>query len=156
MSDTVAGTDRTSRYALKPQHPVRAWVIAVILVLGGAALIWAGLGAGDTRNTVVIVVGSIVAVLGVVMGIAALTFVSNSTLYVTLSPDGFEVSGPGYHKSGAWIDVDSVSTTPDGSRLVIGQGHVERTFIQAPGGIADEQMKALTDDIATRLRAQGS
>lgn len=64
-----------------------------------------------------------------------------------------EVSGPGYHKSGAWIDVDAVSATPDGSRLVIARGRVDRTFIQAPGGKPDDQMRAITDDISRRMQA---
>ena len=51
--------------------------------------------------------------------------------------------------------MDSVSATPDGARLVIGQGHIERTFIQAPGGIADDQMKALTADLSSRLANHG-
>ena len=41
----------------------------------------------------------------------------------------------------------------DGSRLVIARGQVDRVFIQAPGGEADAQMQAITDDISARLEA---
>ena len=47
--------------------------------------------------------------------------------------------------------VSAVSATPDGARLVITQGHVDRTFIQAPGGAVDKRLRALTDEIAERL-----
>ncbi len=134
---------------------MRAWAIAACLLIAGVVALWTGL-AGETTNGVLVIIGAVLAVAGLGLGIAALTFVSNRTLYVVLSPDGFEVSGPGYHKSGAWIDVDSVSATPDGARLVIGQGHIERTFIQAPGGIADDQMKALTADLSARLHGLGN
>lgn len=155
MTQATSGDPQTNHYALKPQNPVRAWALAAGLLITGIALLWLGLG-GSATVVWQVIVGAVLAVFGLGLGVAALTFVSNRTLYVVLSPDGFQVSGPGYHKSGAWIDVDSVSATPDGARLVIGSGHVERTFIQAPGGVADDQMKALTDDIAVRLQALGN
>ncbi len=152
MTQAASDSEQTSHYALKPRNPVRAWAIAGCLLIAGVVALWTGL-ASETTNGVLVIIGAVLAVAGLGLGIAALTFVSNRTLYVVLSPDGFEVSGPGYHKSGAWIDVDSVSATPDGARLVIGQGHIERTFIQAPGSVADDQMKALTADISSRVRA---
>ena len=152
MTQAASGNEHTSHYALKPRNPVRAWAIAACLLIAGVVALWTGL-AGEAANVALVVTGAVLAVAGLGLGIPAPTFVSNRTLYVVLSPDGFEVSGPGYHKSGAWIDVDSVSATPDGARLVIGQGHIERTFIQAPGSVADDQMKALTADISSRVRA---
>lgn len=141
----------TSYYALRPRTPVRAWVIAVLAVVAG---IWVGVvGWQDPRQIAVLVVGVLLGLSGVALGIIAAAFVSSRTLHINLSPQGYEVSGPGYHKDGAWIDVDAVSATPDGSRLVIARGQVDRVFIQAPGGEADAQMQAITDDISARLEA---
>lgn len=144
--------EQTSTYALQPRAPLRAWAVTGLALLAGGLCLWSGLGA-DPTNVLLVVLGSLAVLAGVVMGIAALAFISTCTLRVTLSPSGFEVKGPGYHKQGSWIDVDAVSSTPDGARLVIASGQVERTFIQAPGGQVDAKMHALTEDIAARLRA---
>lgn len=152
VNEANSGGGQIRQYALRPKNPVRAWVLAAAGLIIGIATLSLGLS-GETTNVVLVVVGVVLTAFGLILGIAALAFISNRTLYVVLSPEGFEVSGPGYHKSGSWIDVDAVSATPDGARLVIGSGHIERTFIQAPGGVANDQMKALTEDIAARLRA---
>lgn len=146
----VPDLTETSYYALRPSTPVRAWVIAVLAMAAG---VWVCLtGWQDPRNTLTIVAGAALALGGVALGMTAAAFVSSRTLHIVLSPQGYEVSGPGYHKEGAWIDVDAVSATPDGSRLVIARGQVDRVFIQAPGGEADAQMQAITDDISARLQ----
>ena len=142
----------TSYYALRPRTPVRAWVLAIVLLGVGVLLIVLGWRA-ELRNTVLVVIGVVVGLLGLAMAIGAASFVQARTLHVALSPSGFEVNGPGYHKDGAWIDVDAVSATPDGARLVIARGQVDRTFIQSPGGSADAQMQALRNDIAARLKS---
>ncbi|MGI5952087.1 MAG: hypothetical protein ACOX61_09650 [Brooklawnia sp.] len=142
----------TAYYALQPRTPARAWVLAVSLIVVGVVLVLAG-GLGETRNTVLLVIGVVVGLVGVAMAIAAAAFVQSRTLHVRLTPEGYEVNGPGYHKQGAWMDVDAVSATPDGARLVIARGQVDRTFIQAPGGRGDARMRALSADIAGRLQA---
>ena len=151
MAAAELGSGDPTYYALRPQTPVRAWVIAgLALVAGGAALL---AGWPEPRKLVLMVIGALVGVAGLALAITAAVFLQTRTLHITLSPDGYEVSGPGYHKSGAWIDVDAVSATPDGSRLVIARGRVDRTFIQAPGGKPDDQMRAITDDISRRMQA---
>lgn len=142
----------TAYYALRPRRPVRAWVLAILLLLIGALMLTLGWRA-DPRNTVLVVIGVVAGVLGLAMAIVAASFVQARTLHVTLTPDGFEVNGPGYHKAGSWIDVDTVSATPDGARLVIARGQVDRTFIQAPGGTPGDLMRELTADISARLHA---
>jgi len=141
--------DSVAYYALRPKAPVRAVVLAAVLAIAGAVLCW--LGWPEPRNLPLGIAGAVAAAVGVALGIAAVAFVSSGTLHIVLSDDGFDVSGPGYHKGGAWIDVTGVSATPDGSRLVIAQGLVDRTFIQCPGGVADERMRALTLDVSARL-----
>lgn len=139
-------------YALRPKTPVRAIVLAAILVVAGGVLCW--LGWPGSRSMPLGIAGVVALAIGVVLGIAAVVFVSSGTLHVVVSDDGFDVSGPGYHKSGAWIDVTGVSATADGARLVIARGQVDRTFVQCPGGIANERMQALVDDVSKRVRAR--
>lgn len=137
-----------SAYALRPQTPVRAWLLASVLVVAGVVVAY--LGFRPPRNTVIAVIGIVAGVAGILLGLLAATFVAARTQYVTLTDSGFDVSGPRYHRSGTWDEVTAVNATPDGSRLVISCGLVTRVFIQAPGG-NDPQMAALTDDIVTRL-----
>lgn len=141
----------TSYYTLRPQTPVRAWALAALALVVGVAACLAGWP--EPRRIVLVVIGVLVGLLGVALAIAAAAFVSARTVHIVLSPDGYQVNGPGYHKQGSWIDVDEVAATPDGARLVISSGHVDRTFIQAPGGVADERMQAITTDITRRLEA---
>ena len=64
--------------------------------------------------------------------------------------DEVEVLPPGAH---GWFQHGHAEWSPDGSRLVIARGRVDRTFIQAPGGKPDDQMRAITDDISRRMQA---
>ena len=148
---TVPHAVDSSYYALRPRTPARAWALAFVAVVGGIGLLTAGWR--DPRSTAMIVVGALIALAGLVLAVTTAAFMTSRTVHIVLSPDGFEVNGPGYDKSGSWIDVDSVSATPDGSRLVIASGRVHRTYIQCPGGEADERMAAITADIARRLHA---
>ncbi len=153
MPASPPGFRDSSHYDLRPRTPVRAWVMAgIALVAGVVALV---VGWPEPRNLALVVVGALLVVGGLALGITAAVFVRTRTLRITLSPDGYEVAGPGYHKAGAWIDVDAVSATPDGNRLVIARGRVDRTFIQPPRGEAEEQMRAIIDDISDRLKALG-
>lgn len=149
MTDQPAESAQTSYYALRPTTPVRAWLLTGLgLALGGLAM-WVGLP--EPRRIVLIIAGVILLIVALILAVVAASFTSSRTTHVVLSDEGFEVSGPGYHKAGDWRDVSAVAATPDGARLVITQGHVDRTFIQAPGGAVDDRMRALTDEIAERL-----
>lgn len=139
----------TTYYALRPRTPSRAWLLAGLFVVAGVAAVVAGVG--EPPSSVALVLGVLVGLAGIGLAVAAAAFVQSRTQHVVLSDEGFEVTGPGYHRSGVWLDVDAVSATPDGSRLVIAQGHVDRTFIQSPGGRADATMQALVADITARL-----
>lgn len=148
MADAPQQRDGTAYYALRPRTPVRAWLLSVLLMVAGAVLLVLG---WPQEQLVPMVAGGVVLLAGLVLAILCASLVSSRTMHITFTPDGFEVSGPGYHKGGAWVDVDAVSATPDGSRLVISQGHVDRTFIQAPSGQADAQMRAIAADLSARL-----
>lgn len=139
----------TSYYALRPRTPLRAWLLAGLLLVAGIAGVVVGLG--EPRRPVILALGVLAAAAAFALVIAALAFVQSRTQHVVLSPEGFEVTGPGYHRSGAWLDVDAVSATPDGTRLVIAQGKVDRTFIQSAGARSDAVMKALVDDLIKRV-----
>ena len=140
---------RTTYHALRPEAPVRAWVLACLALVIGVV----GLVLGWNRDLVPIwIAGAALVLAGLFLALIARSFVSSRTLHVTLDSDGFLVSGPGYRREGQWADVDSVHSPPDGSRLVIASGPVKRVYIQAPGGVADERMMAVTKDIANRLR----
>lgn len=153
MPATPPGFRDPTHYDLRPRTPTRAWITAGIALLAG--VIAFVVGWSEPRNTVLVVSGAVLALGGAALGITTAVFMRTRTLRITLSPDGYEVFGPGYHKSGAWIDVDAVSATPDGTRLVIARGRVDRTFIQPPRGEAEEQMRAIVDDITDRLQALG-
>ena len=90
MTQAASGSEHTSHYALKPRNPVRAWAIAACLLIAGVVALWTGL-AGEAANVALVVIGAVLAVAGLGLGIAALTFVSNRTLYVVLSPDDLVV-----------------------------------------------------------------
>lgn len=145
----TSGEQGTSYYSLRPRPPVRAWALAVVLTVGGVLAVVVGWPA--PHLVPLLVFGGVLTAAGVVLGVVSTVFIASRALRVVLSDDGFEVNGPGYHKQGSWLDVDRVATTPDNARLVISQGHVDRTFIQAPGARPTPQMEALVADIAERL-----
>lgn len=141
-SDTV--------HVLRPRTPVRAWVLVGLLLIAGAVLLVVGLATGTRVG--LLVTGGVLLGLALVLAVVTGSFMATGRLQVSLDAAGYQISGPGYRREGSWREVDSVRSTPDGMRLVIASGPVRRDFIQAPGGVAAEQMAALISDIAERLR----
>lgn len=139
-----------THHVLRPRTPVRAWVLVSLMLIVGIIVLIVGLVNGI--RVPALVIGGVLVLVGAVLGLITGSFVATRTLQVTLDDEGYQISGPGYRREGAWREVDQVRSTPDGLRLVIASGPVRRDFIQAPGGVTTEQMRALTDDIATRLR----
>ena len=69
MAAAELGSGDPTYYALRPQTPVRAWVIAgLALVAGGAALL---AGWPEPRKLVLVVIGALVGVAGLALAITA-------------------------------------------------------------------------------------
>lgn len=149
MAGASSDPTNTTYHALRPRPPIRAWMLAVLLATIGAILLI--FGVGRTPGLVMAVCGGVLLVLGIALGMLGIIFVNARTVHITLDAQGFQVSGPGYQRSGEWDEVTAVNATPDGARIVIACGRVSRVFIQAPGGVADATMDRIAEEISVHL-----
>lgn len=136
-----------ARHVLKPRPPVRAFVIAAVLVLLGALLLAAVSGAVWTALAVVLLLAGLA-----LAGMAGWSMHTMRT-FVDLDAEGYRIVGPGVDKAGSWGDVTKVTTSAHGSHLTLFHGQVGRTHILCPGGGEDPEMKALVADVAAHLDA---
>lgn len=140
----------TSFHTLRPATPVRSWlVVGALGALGAAGLI---IGLVIDSLLPLLIAGGVLLFAALVLALVTASFMATRTLQVTLDDDGYQISGPGYRREGQWREVNEVRATPDGFRLVIVSGPVRRDFIQAPSGVGVDEMTALTEEIAERLR----
>ena len=140
--------ESTSYYPLRPKVPVRALVLAAVLVVVGVFLLILQLPMTSVNWQFIVALALLV--LGLALVVASLAFVTSGTQHVVLSSSGFEVTAPNYHRSAPWAEVTSVRATPDNTRLVIAVGQVTRIYIQSPGG-KTRRMAQLINDIQRRL-----
>ncbi|MEL4358744.1 MULTISPECIES: hypothetical protein [unclassified Luteococcus] len=138
------------RYVLKPQPPLRAFLISAILLLLGAILLSSTSGGG---SVVWVALSWIVLLLGLALaGMAGWSMVTMRT-FVDLDDDGYRITGPGADKAGRWDEVTKVTTSGEGAHLTLYHGQTNRTHILCPGGAADAEMTRLVTDVAQHLDA---
>jgi hypothetical protein len=71
---------------------------------------------------------------------------------ITLTEEGYRVSGTDQEHSGAWSDVTKVTQAVEGAHVTIYHGNVRRTHLIFPGGPAQDQMQDVVEAITERLR----
>ena len=141
--------DTTVRHVIKPRTPVRAFIIAAVLVLVGAVLV--AVSAAQSAGAVWAALPAVLMVAGLALvGIAVASMVKMRT-FVTVDDEGYRITGPGVDKQGTWVDVTRVTTSSNGSHLTLYHGEVGRTHILCPAGGDDPSMQALVADISRRL-----
>lgn len=137
-------------YVIKPQPPVRAFAIAAVLSLLGAALIVAALVL--TWHWIVIVGGVVVLVVGLALLAAGLFSMRAREVTLTLSDDGYELASIAGVESGHWRDVTRVTQTLDRRQITIFEGDdVRRHLLFAQG--ASLPTDTLLADLTARLDA---
>lgn len=136
-------------YTLRPQPPIRAFAVAAALSVLGAVLVI--VCAAKHAAAIWMWLSVLIVVIGVALVIAGLLSMVRLRTYVDLTDDGYTVRAPNGIRSGKWDDVTKVTITHTGAHLTLYHGQVQRTHILAPGNIANDEMKALADDIAKRM-----
>jgi len=136
-------------YIVRPRTPVRAFVLAAVLSMAGAALIT--LSAARAWAQVWMWVSAVVLLAGVLLLVTALASMRRLRTYVELDDQGWEVRTPGGTRRGQWSDVTKVTIAVSGDRLTMHHRDGTRTHIVAPA--PTEEMQSMASDIATRLDA---
>lgn len=137
-------------YVIKPQPPVRAFAIAAVLSLLGAALIVAALAVA--WHWIAVVAGAVVLAAGLGLLAAGLYSMRAREVTLTLSDDGYALASWRGVEEGRWRDVTRVTQSVDGMHLTIFEGDdVRRHLLFAPGATRpDERLLA---DLTARLDA---
>ncbi len=136
-------------YVVRPRTPVRAFVLAAVLSMAGAALITVAAAQGWAQLWMW--VSALVLLAGVLLLVTALASMRRLRTYVELDDRGWEVRTPGGTRRGAWSDVTKVTISVTGDRLTLHHRDATRTHVVAPG--PTDEMQEMASDIAGRLDA---
>lgn len=140
----------SSRYLIKPRPPVRAFFIAAVASVAGAALLVLALTQG--WHWVVAVVGGVLIAVGVALAVLAFLAPERQKVQLTFTPDGYRLEGQGSSESGLWEDVTRVTQSVDGRRVTIFSGEEARHHLMfAPG--SDVDIELVLQDLSVRLDA---
>ncbi|SDL10753.1 hypothetical protein [Tessaracoccus oleiagri] len=137
-------------FFLKPRPPLRAFAIAAALSLVGALFLVLALQL--EWHVVVAVLAALVLAVGITLFAVALVAMARLGVRITLTDEGYHVSGTNQEHSGAWADVTKVTQAVDSAHITIYHGNVRRTHLIFPGGPAQEQMPEVVEAITERLR----
>lgn len=137
-----------STHLMKPRPPVRAFALAALLVVLGAAL--AVLPDALHWPVALIVLGVVLIVAGLGLLWVAVNAMRTMRVRVVLDDQGFRVEGPGEPRQGSWTDITRVTRSP--GRITLHRRDGGQTHLVVPrGGSAD--LAALGADIVRRLDA---
>lgn len=136
----------TTTYTIRPRPPLRAFALAAVLAVAGAALvvaakIW-------SWHMAVIIVGVLLLVGSMGLITSALRVPLGLTVRVAFSEDGYSVEKAGQVRTGRWSEVTRVTSEP---------GHItfhladEQRFHLLFAHEAREQQPELEADITRRL-----
>jgi len=139
-----------TRHVIKPRPAVRAFGLAALLAVAGAAL---AVGASASGWTVVLTaLGVLLLGLGVALLAAALVAAVRQTVTIELDDAGYRVVEPGGGvRTGEWATVTKVTGAP--GRLTLHSGEDQRVHLLAPPG-AQEALDELAADIGRHLDHQ--
>ncbi len=142
-------------FFLKPRPPLRAFLLAAVLSLVGGVL--TVLGLQHDWPVVVVVLVILLLVLGIMLFAAAIVAMARLGVRITLTDDGYRVSGTENAHEGSWSDVTKVTQAVEGAHVTIHHGDVRRTHLIFPGGPAQERMPEVIEEIMARLeRVKGA
>lgn len=137
-------------FFLKPRPPLRAFAIAAVLSLLGALFLVLSLQL--EWHVVVAVLAAVVLAIGITLFAVSLVAMARLGVRITLTDEGYHVSGTNQEHSGAWADVTKVTQAVDSAHVTIYHGNVRRTHLIFPGGPAQDQMPDVVEAITERLR----
>lgn len=137
-------------FFLKPRPPLRAFAIAAVLSLVGALFLVLALQL--EWHVAVAVLAALVLAIGITLFAVSLVAMARLGVRITLTDEGYHVSGTNQEHSGAWADVTKVTQAVDSAHVTIYHGNVRRTHLIFPGGPAQEQMPDVVEAITERLR----
>jgi hypothetical protein len=133
-------------HVVRQRPPIRALALAASGMIAGAALL---LLADLLRwPLAVTVAGAVVLLAGAALFVAAWWVARSRRVEVLLDEHGYRISGPGVLQSGAWADIERVTSAADRLTLHRKDGVAARLVV--PTGAAAD-LVALGQDIASRL-----
>lgn len=137
-------------YLIQPPPPVRAFAIAAVAALLGALLLVVALSSG--WHVAFAVIGGLVLVAGLALTALALHVMRQATLRLTLTADGYTVTGNGTRLEGVWREVSRVTVTKERDRLTIHHHDDRRANLIFPI-TANSQIDDVIADLRERLDA---
>ncbi|MGV8846619.1 hypothetical protein [Tessaracoccus sp.] len=136
-----------SMYTLVPRTAVRAFLIAAIASLVGAALLVLALV--NYWHVSVAVIGVAILAAGLVLLLVSFLAQRASMAELVLDDDGYTVVSRAGSESGQWADVTRITRAVDGRRITIHEGEQKRTQVQF-----NNDNRAQVDEILEEMSAR--
>ncbi|MGO1973606.1 MAG: hypothetical protein ACTH2Q_11680 [Propionibacteriaceae bacterium] len=144
-------------YELRPAPPLRALAIGAVITLVGAVLLVLAVGQG--WSPAVLVLGALVALLGLVLDAVALIVFVRTRVRVELDRAGFRVVTTGTvsrpvprEQEGVWGDIARATVTePDGTLVLEGRGAHPNVAVVRPRRTAPD-FDTMVNEVTVRLR----
>lgn len=142
---------KATSYVISARPPVRAFLIAAVASLLGAALL---VGSQMWKwHLAVAVLGGVILGLGLALAVTGWLVMQRNRRYLELTDKGYHLSGTTAEVQGGWGGVTKVTLARSERRIAIHEGERRRNLVFRAG--ADEQLEEIAEDIVARLKEHG-
>lgn len=137
-------------FSIAPRVPVRAFLIAAVASIVGAALVV--LSQLNAWHVVVLIVGAAILAAGLLLVVVALVAQRASAAELVLDDEGYALHSRAGKQAGSWADVTRITRNPDGARVSIHEGDEKRTLLQF-NSVEQPRIEAILTEMGARLDA---
>ncbi len=137
-------------FSIAPRIPVRAFLIAALASILGAALLVLSLI--NTWHIAVVVLGAVLLVAGLALVVVALVAQKGSAAELTLDDDGYTLTTRAGEQWGRWAEVTRITRAADGGQVNIHEGDDKRTRLQFHN-VDRARIDEILDEMGIRLDA---
>ncbi len=137
-------------FTIAPRVPIRAFLIAAVASIVGAALmVFALLNAW---HVAVVVLAAFILVAGLVLLAVALVAQKASAAELVLDDEGYKVVNRAGEQLGNWAGVTRITRATDGGQVTIHEGDEKRTQLQFHS-VDGARINEILDEMGVRLDA---
>jgi hypothetical protein len=157
MSDTDAHTpepfgagDAVSVHTLRPQPPVRAFLIAAVVSVAGAVLTVVGAANGWPGGVIALWV--VILIAGLALLGAGIWSMWRMQVRAELTPTGYTFRTPAGVRHGTWSETTRVTASESGRRISFHHRDETVDHVICPVDANDPTMAELVEDVTSRLK----
>ena len=137
-------------FSIAPRVPIRAFLIAAVASIIGAALLVLALV--NAWHIAVVVLAVVILVAGLILLVVALMAQKASAAELVLDDEGYKLVNRAGEQWGDWAEVTRITRATDGGEVTIHEGDVKRTRLQFHS-VDRARIDEILDEMGVRLDA---